>query len=130
VTAAEALAAPAYVVAAPTPLGLPVRAGRLHVGRVRRWLPSAGPVAVAAGFASACWLGSPETRAPDLGRLACRSVTTIDSRGRVTFDRQVRAWLAVTDPASFEVVAMPLAPGGVLLVPIEDFARRFEAVTQ
>jgi hypothetical protein len=31
---------------------------------------------------------------------------------------------------SFEVVAMPRPAGGVLVVPVEDFARRFEAVTR
>lgn len=130
-SAAEALDSPADGgAAAAAPLGVPVRAGRLHVARVRQWLPSDGPVAVVAGFASACWLGSPETKAPDLGRLAYRSLTAVDSRGRVVLDRQVRAWLAVADTASFEVAVMPLQPTGVLVVPVEDFARRFEAVTR
>lgn len=128
-SAATELAATAEVTP-PQPAGVPVHSGRLHVGRVRRWLPSEGPVEVAAGFATACWLGAPGEPCPDLGRLVHRSETAVDRRGRVVIGRQARAWLEVRDPAGFEVVVMAVATGGVLVVPVEGFARRFEAVTQ
>lgn len=53
----------------------------------------------------------------------------MDRRGRVVLSRQVRAWLDVADPAAFEAVVMPVPTGGLLLVPVEGFGQRFEAVT-
>ncbi len=40
----------------------------------------------------------------------------------------MRAWLAVADPMRFEAFLMPCPSGGVLVVPVEGFARRVEAV--
>jgi hypothetical protein len=38
------------------PAGMPVRKSRLHLARVRHWLPLDGPLVVVAGFGTACWL--------------------------------------------------------------------------
>jgi hypothetical protein len=110
---------------------MPVRNGRLHLARLREWLPAGDQVVVVTGFASACWLGGPGVQPPGLGDHLYRSVTSVDRRGRVVLDRRSRAWLAVTDPARFEAVALPVMwdCGGVLVVPVEDYGRRFEAVT-
>ncbi len=113
-----------------TPMGLPIRRGRLHLGRLRSLLDPTEPVVVVAGFASAVWLGSHTWPAPSLGRLAYRSETTIDDRGRVVLDLRVRAWLGVTDPMSFEVVTVAAEQGGLLVVPIDDFARRWEVIAR
>jgi hypothetical protein len=129
-TAAAALAAPTAPDAlALAPAGVPVRSGRLSLGRVRQWLPVDGVVSVLAGFGTACWLGSPDERAPDLGRLVCRPAARADRQSRVVLDRRVRAWLGVADPTVFTAVLMPLATGGVLVVPVEGFAQRVEVVT-
>jgi hypothetical protein len=113
------------------PTGVPVRSGRVHVARVRHWLPLRGELAVVVGFGNACWLGSPELQPPDLGRQVYRSTARIDGRGRVVLDRRTRAWLAVENAASFQAVTLPLgwACEGLLVVPVEDYARRLEAVT-
>jgi hypothetical protein len=111
------------------PAGMPVRNGRLHLARVRQWLPVDDRLVVVAGFGTACWLGAPGDRPPDLGRHVYRSTATVDVRGRVVLDRRSRAWLAVGDPASFEAVVMPLAsPAGLVVVPVEDYARRIDAL--
>jgi len=128
--AATIVSAPAPDASGLVPAGMPVRQGRLHLGRIRHWLPLDGPVVVVAGFGTAAWLGAPGDQPPDLGRHVYRSTATVDRRGRVVLDRRSRAWLAVDDPASFEAVAMPMArPAGVVVVPVEDYARRIEAVT-
>ena len=112
------------------PVGMPVTNGRVAVGRLRHWLPLDGSLVVLVGFATACWLGSPEAQPPDLGRHVYRSTAAVDGRGRVLIDRRSRAWLATADPASFQAIALPLGgPGGLLVVPVEDYARRIEAVT-
>lgn len=111
------------------PTGVPVRSGRLHLARVRHWLPLRGPVTVVVGFATAAWLGSPDERVPALGQLTYRCETSVDRRGRVVLDRQARAWFAVADPSSFEAIVMPVSTGGILVVPVEDYARRFGTVT-
>jgi hypothetical protein len=132
VSAAATLATPAVPGATGlAPAGMPVRQGRLHLGRVRHWLPPDGSVVVLAGFGTACWLGSPDLAPPDLGRHVHRSLATIDTRNRVVLGRRTRAWLAVADPASFEAVTLPLGWDceGLLVVPVEDYARRLEAVT-
>jgi hypothetical protein len=128
--AAVELSRPLPSPALPRPAGVQVRSGRLNVGRVRRWLPAPdGVVTVLAGFGTAAWLGPHDVPCPRLGRLVCRSDTRIDRRGRVVLGRQVRAWLAVADAMLFEAVLMPVPTGGVLVVPVEGFARRAEAVT-
>jgi hypothetical protein len=112
------------------PAGTPITNGRLAVGRLRHWLPADGRLVVLVGFATACWLGPPDAKPPDLGRHVYRSTTAVDGRGRVLIDRRSRAWLATADPASFQAIALPLAGdgGGLLVVPVEDYARRIEAV--
>jgi hypothetical protein len=128
--AAAELTAGVEAAVPPQPDGVPVRSGRLSVGRVRRWLPPGDqPIMVVAGFATACWLGSNTEQCLDLGRLTYRDQTQLDPRGRVVLPRQVRAWLAVTNPAAFNVVTMSVATGGLLVIPVEDFARRYTAVT-
>lgn len=129
-TAASKLIETGPTPAALAPMGIPIRRGRLHLGRLRMLLDPAQPVAVAAGFATACWLGPVDAVAPDLGRLAYRSETTVDGRGRVVLDLRVRAWLGLADPMCFEVVAVPAGHGGLLVVPIEDFARRWEVLNR
>jgi hypothetical protein len=113
-----------------TPTGIPVRDGRLTLGRLRELLARDETLEVVAGFATACWIGPPGAGAPDVGRLTYRSRTGIDQRGRVMLDYRVRARLSVADPNRFEVVAFPAQAGGILVVPVEDFARRFEVVTR
>jgi hypothetical protein len=112
------------------PMGIPMRDGRLTLGRLRELLPRDESLEVVAGFATACWIGLPGAHAPDLGRLTYRSRTGIDRRGRVMLDYRVRTRLSVADPNRFEVVAFPAEMGGILVVPVEDFARRFEVVSR
>lgn len=112
-----------------SPAGIPVRRGRLHLGRLRQMLGTAESIAVTAGFATAAWLGPSDATAPDLGRLAYRTETSVDGRGRVVLDLRVRAWLGVEDRMAFEVVAVPAPEGGLLVVPVEDFARRWEVIS-
>jgi hypothetical protein len=111
------------------PAGVPVVSGRVHLGRLRSHLPADGPLAIVVGFGSLAWLGGPDEAAPDLGRMVYRTVVRADRRGRVVLDRQARAWLALTDPVIFEVLVMPAPAGGVLVVPVDGFARRVAAVT-
>lgn len=113
----------------PALLGVPVRSGRLHLGRLRPLVQSGpgDPVAFKVGFGLACWLGPDPGAAPGLGRLWSRGTVDVDPRGRLRLDRRVRAYLAVADPASFEVVPVSV-DGGVLLVPAEDFPTRWEGV--
>jgi len=112
------------------PAGSPVASGRVHLGRMRSRLPVEGPVAVLAGFGSLVWLGDLEESAPpELGGMVYRGEVVVDRRGRVVLDRQARAWLAVVDPGLFEALVMPAPAGGVLVVPVEDFAGRVGAVT-
>jgi hypothetical protein len=112
------------------PIGIPVRDGRLTLGRLREQLPRDETLEVVAGFATACWIGPGGVRAPDLGRLTYRSRTGIDRRGRVMLDYRARTWLAVEDPNRFEVVAFPAEAGGILVMPVEDFARRWEVISR
>jgi hypothetical protein len=63
--AAELIEAPRADLA---PMGIPVRDGRLSLGRLREVLPRDEPLEVVAGFATAFWIGPPGSRAPDLGR--------------------------------------------------------------
>lgn len=111
------------------PIGLRVERGRLTLGRLRSRAEAArgGPVALVAGFGTACWLGPDAALAPGLGRLAHRATVVVDERGRVVLDRRARAYLAVGDPVDFEVVPVS-APSGLLLVPVEGFDRRVEGV--
>jgi hypothetical protein len=111
------------------PMGMPVRRGRLHLGRLRALLETSGPLVVAAGFATACWIGSTETSGPNLGRLGYRGETSVDSRGRLLLDLRVRAWLGVEDPMCFDVIAVTAVTGGLLIVPVEEFARRWEVIS-
>src|SRR4051812_32480714 len=66
----------------PAPIGLPVREGRVSLGKQRMALgPGAcDELAVVAGFGTAVWLGRPGTAAPPLGRLVWHGVTSIDPR--------------------------------------------------
>lgn len=112
------------------PTGIPVRDGRLSLGRLRELLPRDDALEVVAGFAVACWVGPPGVRAPDLGRLAYRSRTRLDRRGRVLLDYRARTWLAVAEPNRFEVVAFPVEAGGIVVMPVEDFARRWEVISR
>jgi hypothetical protein len=112
------------------PMGIPVRDGRLSLGGLREVLPTDETLEVVAGFATACWIGPPGSRAPDLGRLTYRSRTGIDRRGRVMLDYRARTWLAVADANRFEVVAFPAQEGGIVVMPVEDFARRWEVVSR
>ena len=128
--AATRLAEPGPARSALAPMGMPVRRGRLHLGRLCRLLDTTGLVAVAAGFATACWIGPRDKPAPNLGRLGYRSETDVDSRGRVVLDLRVRAWLGIDDPLCFDVVAVPAVDGGLLIVPVEEFARRCEVISR
>ena len=111
------------------PVGFPVRDGRMALGRQRVVLgPDAGKLTVAAGFNTAAWLGCADLAAPVLGRLVWRGTTTIDARGRVLLDRRARAYLSVADLAKFDVVVLRPAGGGLLLVPLEGFEARLEAM--
>ena len=111
------------------PAGVPVVSGRVHLGRLRSQLPLETPVVLVAGFGSLVWLGGPDMSAPEgLGRMVYRCEVAVDRRGRVVLDRQTRAWLAVAEPASFEALVMSARTGGVLVVPVESFGRRVEAV--
>jgi hypothetical protein len=112
------------------PMGIPVRDGRLSLGRLREVVPSREALDVVAGFSTACWIGPPEIRVPDLGRLTYRSRTGVDRRGRMMLDYRVRAWLSVEDAHAFEVVAFPAEAGGILVMPVEDFARRWEVISR
>jgi hypothetical protein len=125
VSAASQLAESGGTRAGLTPTGIPICRGRLHLGRLRSLLRPGETVAVVAGFATAVWLGSRSASPPNLGRLAYRSETRVDDRGRVVLDLRVRAWLGIEDPMRFEVVAVPAARAGLMLVPIDDFARRW-----
>jgi hypothetical protein len=133
VSAAELLAtAPAGAAATLRPVGTPVRRGRLALGRYRGLVAAdarAARVQVAACFAGACWLGPVSVPSPDLGRLAYRSETPLDGRGRLVLDRRARGWLAVPDPDRFDVLLVPGMPG-LWVVPLDDLDRRWEEVSR
>ena len=57
-----------------------------------------------------------------------RTTAPFDARGRVVLDRRARAYLAVADPAAFDAVVLAPSGGGLLLVPVEGFDRRVEAL--
>jgi hypothetical protein len=116
------------VTPAADPVGIPIRRRRLHLGRLRWFLDGVDTVAVAVGFASAAWVGPRTEPAPNLGRLGYRSETRIDERGRLVLDLRVRNWLGVANPLAFEVVVVPASPAGLLVIPVEDFAHRWEAL--
>lgn len=130
VSAAERLVAPAPPTVVLAPMGVPVRAGRLHLGRLRSLVAADVPLIVAAGFGSACWVGESGAVMPNLGRLGYRTTTVVDGRGRIVLDRRVRTWLAVEDERAFDVVTVPAPDGGILVVPVEDFARRWEVISR
>ena len=113
-----------------TPAGIPIRRGRLHLGRLRTFLHGTDTVAVAVGFASAAWVGPPTEPAPTLGRLGYRSETRVDERGRLVLDLRVRNWLGVANPLAFEVVVVPAVPAGLLVIPVEDFAHRWDVLSR
>ena len=112
------------------PAGIPIRRGRLHLGRLRSCLDGTDTVAVAVGYASAAWVGPRTELAPNLGRLGYRSETRVDERGRLVLDLRVRNWLGVANPLAFEVVVVPASPAGLLVIPVEDFAHRWEVLTR
>lgn len=111
-------------------VGLPVRSGRVCLGRQREALgPGAcSEVAVVVGFETAAWVGRKDQSPPLLGRLCWHATSTLDGRGRVVLDRRARAYLAVEDPAAFHVVVLRPTGGGLLLVPTESVQRRLQAV--
>lgn len=124
---AELLAGAVAGIAAPsapalTPTGVPVGRGRIGLGRHRAHLHG-GDLAVAAGFATACWVGRASASPPPLGRLVWRGATALDVRGRLTLPREARAYLAPASPAAFEVVVVAV-DGGLLLIPTDGGARR------
>ena len=45
-------------------------------------------------------------------------------------DYRARTWLAVDDANRFEVVAFPAEAGGILVMPVQDFARRWEVISR
>ena len=85
-------------------------------------------VAVVVGFQTAAWIGRHDQSPPPLGRLCWHATSTLDGRGRVVLDRRARAYLAVDDPAAFDVVVLRPAGGGLLLVPVDGVERRLQAV--
>lgn len=111
------------------PIGVPVRNGRLYLGRLRTLLDSTEQLVLGVGFATACWIGVPGQAMPELGRLRYRTDIEVDPRGRIVLDRRVRSWLAVDTPMCFDVVTAPAPDGGVLIVPVDDFARRWMAIS-
>jgi hypothetical protein len=112
------------------PAGAPVISGRVHLGRLRSQLPVGGPHTLAVGFGTVAWLGGPEMSVPaGLGQMVYRREVTADRRGRLTLDRHARSWLAVADTMAFDALVMAAPAGGLVVVPVEDFARRVKAVT-
>ena len=130
VSAAERLAAPTPPSVVLAPMGVPVRSGRLHLGRLRSLVAADVPLTVAAGFGTACWVGETGAVTPNLGRLGYRTTTVVDGRSRIVLDRRVRTWLAVEDERAFDAVTIPAPDGGILVVPVEDFARRWEVISR
>jgi len=62
--------------------------------------------------------------------LAFRAETWVDGRGRVLLDRRLRSWLAVEDPMDFDVVVVPdVGDAGLWVVPVEEFERRWKALS-
>lgn len=128
VSAAAELSGAAPTPAQLAPMGVPVRRGRMYIGRFRDRLQAEALTAVA-GFATAIWLG-PVSGVPTFGGLSYRAAVSVDARGRAHLDRRVRSWLAVGDPHAFDVVVVPDADDvGVWVVPVEDFARRWSAIS-
>ena len=128
-SAVTRLAEPDPTTGSLVPIGVPVRRGRLHLGRLQSMFDTTEPLSVAVGFATAGWIGARSVALPNLGRLGYRSATDVDSRGRVVLDHRVRAWLGVADPMCFDVVIAPAADGGLLIVPVDEFARRWQAIS-
>ena len=126
---ASTLTEPDARAASVVPIGVPVRRGRLHLGRLHTQFETSERVAVVVGFATACWLGRRGLATPDLGRLCYSTETDVDQRGRVVLDRRVRAWLGIDDPMCFDVVTAPTVDGGVVIVPVEGFAKRWKAIS-
>lgn len=108
-----------------------VRLGRISLGRFGLSLAPSRPadVRLVAGLRSACWIGPPDARAPDLGRLCHHTTATIDARHRLNLDRHVRGYLGVSDPLDFDVVLVSPPTGGLLLVPVEDLEERLARVS-
>jgi hypothetical protein len=132
---AELLVSAASQLAAPTPAGfapagIPIRDGRVHLGRLRRILDGHERVVVVAGFATAVWIGPPAAPAPPLGRLDYRTDTMIDRRGRLVLDFRVRSWLDVADTRAFDAVIVGADGPGLLVIPVEGFAQRWEVLTR
>jgi len=62
--------------------------------------------------------------------LAFHAETWVDGRGRVLLDRRLRSWLAVEDPMDFDVVVVPdVGDAGLWVVPVEEFERRWKALS-
>lgn len=118
---------PATVAVPVVPAGLAVREGRLTVARYR-WAMGPDPLVLAVGLRSACWIGPEDGTAPQLGRLTHRAPVVLDRRGRFRLDRNALGYLGVTDAARFEVIAVAVPTGGLLLVPVDDLEARLGRV--
>jgi Enoyl-(Acyl carrier protein) reductase len=92
------------------PIGVPVRRGRLYLGRLRTLLDTTGQLTLGVGFATACWIGPPGATMPELGQLRYATNIEIEPRGRIVLDRRVRSWLANTFS---KALAQQLAPRGI-----------------
>lgn len=111
--------------------GVAVRRGRVGLGRLAPILAETRPanVRLVVSLRSACWAGPSGVGAPDLGRLCHHTVSTLDTRNRLTLDRHVRGYLGVNDPLDFEVVLVSLPTGGLLLVPFDNLEERLARVS-
>ncbi|MCU1395305.1 MAG: hypothetical protein JWM34_3733 [Ilumatobacteraceae bacterium] len=111
------------------PTGIPVRRGRLYLGRLRTLLDSSERPSLGVRFATACWIGPAGGSMPNLGQLRYAATIDVDPRGRLVLDRRVRSWLAVDTPMCFDVITAPASEGGVLVVPVDGFAQRWQAIS-
>ena len=116
------------------PIGVPVRRGRLHLGRLQLMFNTTEPLNVAVGFATAGWIGArgvalPDPRSARLSQCNRRRLTgTCGPRSSGPCLARC-GWLGVADPMCFDVVLAPAPNGGLLIVPVDEFARRWQAIS-